>query len=123
MDQTISKMNKDASNLLESLFYNKLIKLETDVKKELPAFSKQVEIAKNRDEVIHFIEHNPHSMFDVRVLHKNTEDKEDFKVSLLFKNYDVESDKRPHRFMIVIDSAFNNVSYYEWSLNNILLPL
>jgi len=105
------------------LFYNKLVKLETDVKKELPAFSKQVEIAKKRDEVIHFIEHNPHSVFDVRVLNKNSEDTGDFKFSLVFKNYDTESERRPNRFMIVIDSAFNNVSYYEWSLNNVLLPL
>lgn len=116
------KLNKEAEHLLSSLFYNKIIQLEDDSKKMI-VFSKQAEIKKIQDEVNTFIKRTPYSDFEIRVLEKGTDDNDKFKVSLSFKNFKELTDKRPSRFLIVIDSAFNTVTFYQWSLNNILMRI
>lgn len=121
-EPVISKVNKDAQNLLDHLFYDKIVRIESDSKERI-SFSKQAELKKRKDEVNTFIERNPYSNFEVRVLHKEAEDKETYKVALSFSNYKETTDKRPNSFLIIIDAAFNSITYYQWSLNHILLPL
>lgn len=118
-----SKLNKETKSLIEHLFYDKMIQLETEAK-NLPSFSKQVEIKKTQDKVSKFIDDNPYSNFELRVLYKNTEDRDNFKVAINFSNYNnLISEKKPSNLMIIVDSSFNNVEFYQWSLNNILLPV
>lgn len=119
----ISKLNKDAQSLFDHLFYDKIILLETTQKREQRDIGKQMEIKNKRDEILTFIERNPNSEFDIRVLKKNSEDKEDHRVSLVVRNYKDKPETRIARFVIVLDYYFNSVIFYQWSLNNILIKI
>ena len=33
------------------------------------------------------------------------------------------TERIPSRFLIVIDNAFNSVRFYQWALNNVLMPI
>jgi len=118
----VININKDAKSLLDHLFYDKIIQFGSK-KSEDTHFIKQVEIKKLRDKVMTFIERNPNSEFEVRLLSKNTDDKEDFRVSIAFRNYKNEPETRVHKFLIVIDYVMNNITFYEWAINNVLLSI
>jgi hypothetical protein len=118
----VVSVNKDAKSLLDHLFYDKIIQFGSR-KNEDTHFVKQVEIKKLRDKVVTFIERNPNSEFEIRLLNKNNDNKEDFRVSLIFRNYKNEPDSRVHRFLIVIDYVMNNATFYEWAINNVLLSI
>jgi hypothetical protein len=117
-----SKINKDAKSLLSHLFYDKIIQLGAEAKHQI-GFGKQLQINKLKDEVELFIEHHPYSEVEIRVLEKGTDDNDNYKVSLSFRNYKEKTDKKPGKFLIVIDNAFSMIIYYEWSLNNLLMKL
>jgi len=118
----LSKVNKDAKSLLSHLFYDKIIQLGAEAKHQI-GFGKQLQISALKDKIELFIERHPYSEIEVRVLEKGTDDNDNYKISLSFKNYKEKTDKRPDRFLIVIDNAFSIVVYYEWSLNNLLMEI
>ena len=122
---SLKNKNKTASLMLSHLFHDKIIQLEANSKEKI-SFSKQSEIMKKHDEILKFVEKRPTSSFELRVLNKNSSDKEDYSVGISFTNYEKKDKTDPvnsGKFMIVIDAAFNTVSYYEWALNNVLLSL
>lgn len=124
MNNIISnKLSKDSKSLLNSLFDSRIIALETS-KDKIPTFSKQLQLKKLRDEVELFIEKRPNSEFEIRVLDKQAEDNEDYRLAVIMRNYkSKDMDKKPNRFIISIDNSFDSASYYEWALNNVLIQL
>lgn len=120
-------MNKTAKSLLKHLFYDKIVQLEVESKESM-TFSKQMEIKHLNDSVELFVEKNPNSNFEVRVLEKNAENNEDYKVALSFKNYNKKDEKSfivpPKELLVVIDNSYSSVSFYAWSIDgSFLLPL
>lgn len=117
----ISSINKDAKSLLSHLFYDKIIQLGS--KSDQIPVAKQMEIKKIRDKVFTFIERQPNSEFEVRLLDKNTDNKEDYRIALSFRNYKETPETRVNRFLIVIDYVMSSITYYQWAINNVLIDI
>jgi len=119
----LKETNREASFLVDDLFYNKIVKLE-EISNVASTLAKQMQLKKLKDDVVSFIERNPNSMFEIRLLKKNHEDPEDFLIAIAFPNFKVEEkETRISRFVITIDYNFNSINYYEWSINKILIKI
>lgn len=116
----LKEKNKEACFLIEDLFYNKIVKLE-DISNKPSILGKQIQMKKIKDEILSFIERNPNSIFEIRLLRSTNQD--DFLVSITFPNFVEQEESRVSRFVITIDYSFNNVSYYEWSINKVLIKI
>jgi len=117
----VPSINKDAKSLLSHLFYDKIIQFGTKTD-QIPV-AKQMDIKKVRDKIFTFIERQPNSEFEVRLLNKNTDDKDDYRVALSFRNYKDAPEVRVNKFLIVIDYVMNSVTYYQWAINNVLIDI
>jgi hypothetical protein len=119
----VSTLNKEAQLLLRNLFYNRLVQLETKSNESI-VFSKQMEIKKLQDQVERFIETNPDGKFEIRVLEKNTENIENYRHAIVIKNYRHDDEvKRVTLYFIVIDNAFDSVTFYQVALNGVVLSI
>jgi hypothetical protein len=125
MNEASNSINKSAYLLFKQVFSNKMIQLESDTeKKDGISFSRQLDLSKLQNKIELFIEKNDHAKFELRILEKNADNLESYKYALVIKNYEHENkDKRAHMFIITVDSAFTEVTFYQLSINNVMLPL
>lgn len=116
------QLNKDAESLLSHIFYDRIIQIgsKNNDNTSVP-ISKQMQLKNLKDEILTFVERNPDSEFDIRILHKDTEDNENFKISLIFRNFKEVSESRMNKFVIILSHNLSSVTYYQWSLNHILI--
>jgi len=116
------KLNKDAESLLNHIFYDRIITLGSKTKDGgTISIEKQIELKRMKDTVLTFVERNVDSEFDIRILHKETEDKENFRVSLTFRNFKEQPENRVNKYMIVLDHSLSSVTFYQWAINNVLI--
>ena len=122
-EESKSSLNKEAELLVRNVFHNRMIQLESKVKEQI-VFSKQMEIKKLQVKVETFIERNPNGIFEIRILEKNTTNMEQFKFALVVKNFNhADLEKNPTTFFIVIDNTFDEVDFYQLSINGVVMPI
>ncbi len=124
MEELSNPINKGAYLLLKQMFNNKMVQLESDAeKKETIAFERQLNLNKLQKKVELFIERNNHGKFELRVLEKNAKSIESYKYALVVKNYSFQGKDDGTLFIITIDSAFTEVTFYQMAINGVLLSL
>jgi len=122
-EESKSPLSKEAELLVRNIFHNRMIQLESKAGENI-VFSKQMEIKKLQVKVETFIERNPNGIFEIRILEKNTTNKEHYKFAVVVKNFKhANLDKNATTFFIVIDNAFDSVDFYQLSINGVIMPI
>jgi hypothetical protein len=125
MNEASNSINKSAYLLFKQIFNNKMIQLESDAaKKDTVSFSRQLDLSKLQNKVEIFMDKRYYSKFEIRILEKNAESIESYKYALVIKNYEREiKDKNVTLYIITIDSAFTEATFYQVAINNVILPI
>jgi hypothetical protein len=125
MSEVSSSINKSAYLLFKQVFNNKMIQLESDAeKKGSITFSRQLDLNKLQQKVELFIEKYAYGKFELRILEKNADSIESYKYALVIKNYEHEiKERNATLFIITIDSAFTEATFYQMSINGVILPI